>query len=81
MNQYSHFAIEEGDVISLQASANPAEWRLLRHLRVPGKFNENVNLVISYHFRYNLVIKAIDRAPMIGLVLDFSCVEICFTGI
>lgn len=40
MNQYSYFAIEDGDVISPQASANPAEWRLLRRLRMPSKFND-----------------------------------------
>jgi len=40
MNQYSHFAIEEGDVISPRASNNPSEWRLLRRLRLPDRYND-----------------------------------------
>ena len=40
MNQYSHFGIEEGDVIRPRVSANRAEWRLLRRLHVPNKFND-----------------------------------------
>jgi len=40
MNQYSHFAIEEGDLISPEASVDRTEWRLLRHLRLPDKFND-----------------------------------------
>ena len=40
MNQYDHFAIEESDVIRSPASVDPAEWRLLRRLRVPDRFND-----------------------------------------
>jgi DNA polymerase-3 subunit epsilon len=40
VNQYSHFAIEEEDVIRPQASAQPADWRLLRRLRLPERFND-----------------------------------------
>lgn len=40
MNQYSQFAVEEGDLISPQASADRKEWRLLRRLRLPDKFND-----------------------------------------
>lgn len=40
MNQYSQFAIEEGDVIRPQAEADPDQWRLLRRLRVPDKYND-----------------------------------------
>jgi DNA polymerase-3 subunit epsilon len=40
VNQYDHFAIEESDVIRSSASVDPAEWRLLRRLRVPDRFND-----------------------------------------
>ncbi len=40
MNQYGHFAIEEGDIIRPQAPVDPAEWQLLRRLRIPGRFND-----------------------------------------
>lgn len=40
MNQYSHFAIAEEDIVRSQASANPAEWRLLRRLHLPDRFND-----------------------------------------
>jgi DNA polymerase-3 subunit epsilon len=40
MNQYTHFAIEEGDVIGPQALENASEWRLLRRLCLPDKFND-----------------------------------------
>lgn len=47
MNQYSHFAIEESDLISAGASANRTDWRLLRRLRVPDKFNDSEAGVIK----------------------------------
>ena len=40
MNQYNHFAIDETDIIRSQASVDPGEWRLLRRLRIPDKFND-----------------------------------------
>ncbi|MCZ6771251.1 MAG: exonuclease domain-containing protein [Proteobacteria bacterium] len=40
MNNYSHFAIEEGDVIRPQVSVDPVQWRLLRRLRIPDRFND-----------------------------------------
>ncbi len=40
MNQYSHFAIEESDVTRPQPEVASAEWRLLRRLRVPDRFND-----------------------------------------
>ncbi len=40
MNQYSHFAIEEADIIRPQAPVDPAEWWLLRRLRIPDRFND-----------------------------------------
>ena len=40
MNQYSHFAIEEADIIRPQAPVDPDQWRLLRRLRMPDRFND-----------------------------------------
>ncbi len=40
MNQYSHFAIEESDVTRPQPEVDSSEWRLLRRLRVPDRFND-----------------------------------------
>ncbi len=40
MNQYSHFAIEESEVTRPQPEVDSAEWRLLRRLRVPDRFND-----------------------------------------
>ncbi len=39
MNHYSHFAIEKSDVILPQAEVDANQWRLLRRLRLPDKFN------------------------------------------
>ncbi len=40
MNQYSHFAIEKSDVILPQAEVDADQWRLLRRLRLPDRFND-----------------------------------------
>lgn len=40
MNQYSHFAIEEPEVVSPQAAASRADWRLLRRLKLPPVLND-----------------------------------------
>lgn len=40
MNQYNHFAIEKSDVIRTHASVEPAQWRLLRRLDIPNRFND-----------------------------------------
>jgi DNA polymerase-3 subunit epsilon len=40
MNQFSPFAVEEGNLIAPRAMADRSEWRLLRRLHVPEKFNE-----------------------------------------
>ena len=40
MNQYSLFAIDEGELIKQQVSIDRTEWRLLRRLRLPDKFND-----------------------------------------
>jgi DNA polymerase-3 subunit epsilon len=40
MNQYSHFAIKESDVVRSQAEVDPDQWRLLRRLRLPDRFND-----------------------------------------
>ncbi len=40
MNQYSHFAFEKSDVIQPQAEVNANQWKLLRRLRLPDKFND-----------------------------------------
>ena len=40
MNQYTHFAIEESDVIRPQSEVDPVQWKLLRRLRLPDKFND-----------------------------------------
>ena len=40
MNQYSHFAIENTDVIRSQADVDVNQWKLLRRLRLPEKFND-----------------------------------------
>ncbi len=40
MNQYSHFAIDESDVIRSQSTVDPNQWKLLRRLRLPDKFND-----------------------------------------
>ena len=42
MNQYNHFAIEEADVIRTDALADSAQWRLLRRLQVPDRFNDSL---------------------------------------
>ena len=40
VNQYSHFAIEESDVIRPQSDVDTRQWKLLRRLRLPDKFND-----------------------------------------
>ncbi len=40
MNQYSHFAIEEAELIRQDAPVDPAQWRLIRRLHIPNKFND-----------------------------------------
>ena len=40
MNQFTHFAIEEEDIIRPQAGVDPTQWRMLRRLRVPDRFND-----------------------------------------
>ncbi len=40
MNQYSHFAIEGSDVIRPQSDVDANQWKLLRPLRLPDKFND-----------------------------------------
>ena len=40
MNQFDPFAIEEGRIVTPEAGANRNEWRLLRRLHLPAKFNE-----------------------------------------
>jgi hypothetical protein len=40
MNQYRHFATEEADIIRSQVSVDPSEWKLLRRLRLPDRFND-----------------------------------------
>ena len=39
-NQYSHFAIRAADVIRPRSKVDPDQWRLLRRLRVPDRFND-----------------------------------------
>jgi DNA polymerase III subunit epsilon len=40
MNQYSHFADEEADLIRKDTQANPANWRLIRRLQTPERYND-----------------------------------------
>jgi DNA polymerase-3 subunit epsilon len=40
MNQFEPFAIDKEEVVTARALADPSEWRLLRRLHVPGRFNE-----------------------------------------
>lgn len=40
MNQYSEFAVEEDYFVNPMAVADRSEWRLLRRLHLPEKFNE-----------------------------------------
>ena len=40
MNQYSHFAINEADILRDRTAIDLAQWRLLRRLRLPDKFND-----------------------------------------
>jgi len=40
MNRYSHFAIEESDVIRPHSEVDPNQWKLLRRLRLPDEFND-----------------------------------------
>lgn len=40
MNQFDPYAIEEGGIVAPEAAAHRNEWRLLRRLHMPEKFNE-----------------------------------------
>jgi DNA polymerase III subunit epsilon len=40
MNQYSHFEIEETDLIRQDTPVDPSQWRLIRRLRIPDRFND-----------------------------------------
>ncbi len=40
MNQYSQFAIEEAELIRPDTQADPANWRLIRRLQMPDRFND-----------------------------------------
>jgi hypothetical protein len=40
MNQYSHFAVEEAEIIQQSAAVDPSDWRLLRRLQIPDRFND-----------------------------------------
>jgi DNA polymerase-3 subunit epsilon len=40
MNQFNPFVFEEDDLVTPLATANRSEWRLLRRLHMPEKFNE-----------------------------------------
>lgn len=40
MNEYSHFAIQETDIVRPQLPVDPSDWRLLRRLRIPDRFND-----------------------------------------
>jgi DNA polymerase-3 subunit epsilon len=40
MNQYSHFAIEERDIVRGDTRVDPGDWRLLRRLAIPDRFND-----------------------------------------
>ena len=40
MNQYSHFAVGEADLIRPDTHADPANWRLIRRLQTPDRYND-----------------------------------------
>ncbi len=40
MNQYSHFAIDEAAIVRDQTATDPTQWRLLRRLCLPERYNE-----------------------------------------
>ena len=40
MNQYSHFAVDEADLIRKGTQADPADWRLIRRLQIPDRYND-----------------------------------------
>jgi DNA polymerase III subunit epsilon len=40
MNQYGHFAINDVEVLAPQAAATSGQWRLLRRLQIPERFND-----------------------------------------
>lgn len=40
MNDHKHFALEESDVVSADAQATSADWRLLRRLKLPASLND-----------------------------------------
>lgn len=47
MNQYSHFAIGKSNVILPQAEAYENQWKLLRRLHLPDRFNDHRQGVIK----------------------------------
>jgi DNA polymerase-3 subunit epsilon len=40
MNQYSHFAVDEADLIRPDTHADRANWRLIRRLQTPDRYND-----------------------------------------
>ncbi len=40
MNDHNHFALEESDIVSKDAEATSADWRLLRRLKLPAALND-----------------------------------------
>jgi DNA polymerase III subunit epsilon len=40
MNQYSHFAVEEADLIRADSQAEAENWRLIRRLKTPDMYND-----------------------------------------
>jgi DNA polymerase III subunit epsilon len=40
MNQYSYFAVEESEIVQQSVAADPSDWRLLRRLQIPDRFND-----------------------------------------
>ena len=40
MNQYSHFAVEEAEIVQQSVAVDPSDWRLLRRLQIPNLFND-----------------------------------------
>jgi DNA polymerase-3 subunit epsilon len=40
MNQYGHFGVDTDEIISHHTVVDPSEWRLLRRLHLPDRFND-----------------------------------------
>jgi len=47
MNEYSHFALDECEVSRSQSAATIGQWRLLRCLRLPERFNDPTDGLIK----------------------------------